>query len=126
MDEESQATIEWIENRLKAFNETKVALGQAIEAYLEWMAANAYALNTQRNHKRTLSQFFSFIKGRRYHWDDIFTRRALKCFKNIRDLSQAYAITGLSRYLYSQGKIAEPIRLHNALPRLPVLYEDLK
>lgn len=123
MDEESQATIEWIENRLKSFNETKVALGHAIEAYLEWMAVNAYTQNTQRNHKRTLSQFLSFIKGRRYHWDEIFTRHTLKCFKNIKDLSQAYAITGLSRYLYSQGKIAEPIRLHNALPSLPVLYE---
>lgn len=123
MNEESQATIEWIESRLKAFNETKVALGHAIEAYLEWMAVNAYTQNTQRNHKRTLSQFLSFIKGRRYHWDEIFTRHTLKCFKNIKDLSQAYAITGLSRYLYSQGKIAEPIPRHKPLPTLPVLYE---
>ena len=123
MNEESQATIEWIENRLKAFNETKVALGHAIEAYLEWMAVNAYTQNTQRNHKRTLSQFLSFIKGRRYHWDEIFTRHTLKCFKNIKELSQAYAITGLSRYLYSQGKIAEPIPRHKPLPTLPVLYE---
>ena len=123
MNEESQATIEWIESRLKAFNETKVALGHAIEAYLEWMAVNAYTQNTQRNHKRTLSQFLSFIKGRRYHWDEIFTRHTLKCFKNIKDLSQAYAITGLSRYLYSQGKIAEPIPRHKPLPSLPVLYE---
>jgi integrase/recombinase XerD len=38
-------------------------------------------------------------------------------------MSQAYAITGLSRYLYSQGKIAEPIPRHKPLPTLPVLYE---
>lgn len=124
MDGKCQATIEWIEKRLKAFNETKVALEQAIDAYLEWMAVNAYTQNTQRMHKRTLNQFLSFIKGRRYSWDEIFTRRTLKCFINIRDLSQTYAITGLARYLYSQGKIAEPIRLHKALPTLPVLYDE--
>ena len=124
MDEKCQATIDWIENRLKVFNETKVALKHAIEAYLEWMAVNAYTHNTQRNHKRTLNQFFSFIKGRRYHWDEIFTRRTLKCFKNIRELSQIHAVTGLARYLYSQGKIAEPIPRHKPLPTLPVLYEE--
>jgi len=124
MDSKIQDTIKWIENRLKAFNQAKVALEHAIEAYLEWMAVNAYTQNTQRNHKRTLSQFLSFIKGRRYHWDEIFTRHTLKCFKNIRGLSQPHAVTGLARYLYSQGKIAEPIRLHKSLPTLPVLYEE--
>ena len=123
MDEKCQATIEWIEKRLKAFNETKVALEHAIEAYLEWMAASAYTQNTQRNHKRTLNQFLSFIKGRRYSWDEIFTRRTLNCFKNTRELSQTHAVTGLARYLYSQGKIVAPIPRHKPLPTLPVLYE---
>jgi site-specific recombinase XerD len=124
MDGKCQATIEWIEKRLNAFNETKSALEHAIEAYLEWMAQNAYARSTQRSYKRTLNRFLSFIQGKRYSWDDIFTRRTLNCFKNIGESSQTHAITGLSRYLYARGKIARPIRVGKALPMLPVIYED--
>ena len=104
MDEKCPATIEWIENRLKAFNEAKVALEYAIEAYLEWMAVNAYAQNTQQNHKRTLSRFLSFIKGRRYHWDEIFTRHTLKCFKNIKESSQLMPSPAWHGIFIARGK----------------------
>ena len=105
-------------------DETLVALEYAIQDYLEWMAATAYAQKTQRDYKRRLSQFISFISAGRYCWDEIFTRQTLKRFKKTRGLPQAHAVTGLSRHLYGQGKIAEPIRVRKSLPPLPVIYED--
>ena len=105
-------------------DETIAALEQATLDYLEWMAVNGYAKSTQQDHKCTLRHFRSFIDINRYHWDDIFTRRTLKRFKKTRGCHHAHAVTGLSRYLYAQGKIARPIRVRKALPILPVIYED--
>ena len=105
-------------------DETIVSLEQAIQDYLEWMAVNGYAQRAQQNYKRTLRYFRSFINVERYHWDDIFTRRTLKRFKKARGVTHAHAVTGLSRYLYARGEIAQPIRVRKALPILPVIYED--
>lgn len=105
-------------------DERSVALEQAIQNYLEWMAVKAYAQSTQRDYKRRLSQFLSFIKAGRYRWDEIFTRHTLRDFKKIRGSTATHAVTGLSRYLYGQGKIAEPIRVRKSLPFLPLIYED--
>ncbi len=124
MDDNIQTNIEWIENRLKMFHETVVALERAIEDYLDWMAVNAYAQSTQRRHKQTLRKFVSFISEGRYLWDEIFTRHTLRRFKKIRGLTQAHGVTGLARYLYSQGKVAQPIWVRKALPPLPGIYED--
>jgi site-specific recombinase XerD len=124
MDDNTQAPIEWIENRLNKFHETAAVLERAIEDYLEWMAVNAYAQSTQRHHKQTLRKFLSFIRAGRYLWDEVFTRHTLKRFKKIKGLTLAPGVTGLARYLYSQGKIAHPIRARKALPPLPGIYED--
>ena len=105
-------------------NDTFVTLEQTIQDYLEWMAVNAYGQSTQRDYKRRLSQFLLFIKASKYRWDEIFTRHTLKRFKTIRPSAATHAISGLSRYLYGQGKIAEPIQVRKALPPLPVIYED--
>jgi integrase/recombinase XerD len=124
MNEKTLATIEWIEKRLKKFHEAATALEQAIEDYLAWMAANGYAQSTQQSYKRMLSQFLSFVKTGSYPWDEILTHHTLKRFKKARGLTRAHAVTGLSRYLYGQEKIANPIRVRKALPPLPAIYED--
>ena len=124
MNEKTLATIEWIEKRFKKFHETATALEHAIEDYLEWMAVNGYAQSTQQDYKRMLNQFLSFVRSGRYLWDNIFTHHTLKRFKKNRGLTRAYAVTGLSRYLYGQRKIANPIRVRKALSPLSVIYED--
>jgi hypothetical protein len=124
MDDKTQAHIEWIENRLKKFRETAVVLEHVIKDYLEWMAVNAYAQSTQRRHKQTLGKFLSFIREGRYLWDEVFIHHTLRRFKKIKGLPQAHGVTGLARYLYNQGKIAQPIRARKALPPLPGIYED--
>ena len=105
------------------FDETAVALEHAIEDYLEWMAVNGYAQSTQQDYKRMLSQFLSFVRSGGYPWDEIFTRHTLKRFKKTRRLTRGYAVTGLSRYLFEQGRITEPIHARKPPPPLPVLYE---
>jgi integrase/recombinase XerD len=124
MNEKTLATIEWIETKLKKFHEAATALEHAIEDYLEWMAVNGYTQSTQQSYKRMLIQFLSFVKSRRYLWDKIFTRHTLKHFKKTRRLTRGYAVTGLSRYLFETGKIAEPICVRKSPPPLPVIYED--
>jgi hypothetical protein len=42
-------------------DDTLIALDQAIQDYLEWMAVNGYAKSTQQDHKRTLRHFRLFI-----------------------------------------------------------------
>lgn len=105
-------------------DETLIALNQAIQDYLEWMGGNGYAKSTQQDHRCTLRYFRLFIDVNRYHWDDIFTRRTLNRFKKAKGKHHGHAVSGLSRYLYAQGKIARPIRVRKALPVLPVVYED--
>jgi len=105
-------------------DDTLIALDQAIQDYLEWMAVNGYAKSTQQGQKCTLRYFRLFIDVNRYQWDDIFTCRTLNRFKKAKRKHHAHAVSGLSRYLYAQGKIARPIRVRKALPVLPVIYED--
>lgn len=105
-------------------DETALALKHAIEKYLEWMAANAYSKSTQRIYKCTLRDFLYFIRSGRYRWDNIFSPRTIKGFKKVKGPRTIPAIAGLSRYLYSQGKLAQPIQVRKSPPTLPVIYED--
>ena len=123
MNEKTLATIEWIEKRLKKFHEAATALEHAIEDYLEWMALNGYVQRAQRNYECALDRFLSFIKHRRYIWDEIFAQDTIRAFKEIRELTNITAVTGLSRYLFEKGKIAEPIRVRKSPPPLPSIYE---
>ena len=105
-------------------NETALTLKGVIESYLEWMVLNGYAQSTLRQTEQTLKQFLSFIGRAKYPWDKIFTHHTLSCFLKIRGPYATHAVTGLSRYLHSQGKIAQPIAMRKSLPSLSVIYED--
>lgn len=124
MDEQIQDTIEWIEKQLRKFHGPTVLLEQSIQDYLEWMEMNAYAKCTQERYRRTLVRFLSFIKHRRYFWNEIFTRETIKRFQTILAVRQVQAVTGLSRYLFERGKIATPIPKRMPLPPLPDVYTD--
>ncbi len=105
-------------------DQTALSLKHAIEKYLEWMAANAYSKSTQQNYKYSLRDFLSFIQSARYRWDKIFSPRTIRCFKKVRGLRTIPAVAGLSRYLYNQGKLAQPIQVRKSRPALPDIYED--
>ncbi len=116
MNKKTLSKIEW--------DETAAVLKQSIEDYLKWMALNGYTQSTQRNYKYALDQFLSFIKHRRYSWDEVFAQDTIKDFKKIKALTNIASVTGLSRYLFKKEKIAKPIRIRKSQPPLSAIYED--
>ena len=105
-------------------HETAVILKHEIQAYLGWMADNAYSKRTQGNYKRILGHFLSFVRSRRYLWNDVFTYETLMLFENINGLGEIYGISGFTRYLYKKGRIAAPRPKRKPPPPLPTIYED--
>lgn len=99
-------------------------LEQAIGDYLKWMKSAGYSQITRQNYRPQLNQFLCFIKNRRFSWTEIFTFNTLQCFKNITGQSSVPAINGLSRYLFSQGKIPKPLARRAQPIDLPQIYED--
>jgi len=99
-------------------------LGQAIVHYLQWMADHGYSPNTIKARRQQLNQFVVFIKKRGLSWDEIFTLDTLKCFQKTGALKWTHAVRGLSKYLFEQGKIPEPIATRKAPVALPDIYEQ--
>ncbi len=99
-------------------------LEQAVGDYLQWMKSAGYSQITRQNYRPQLNQFLCFIKNRRFSWTEIFTFNTLQCFKKIRGQSSVPAINGLSRYLFSQGKIPKPLAQRTQRIDLPEIYED--
>ena len=108
-----------MENRQTTAERVIIALKQAIKDHLQWMASQGYAQSTQKEYRWRLTQFTNLIKSGSYGWEDIFTFATIKCFKG-----PVHAITNLSRYLYAQGKIAQPIRYPTPSVNLPDVFED--
>ena len=109
-------------NKKAGIEDTVATVEQAIEAYLLWMASNGYTQSTQKNYRSQLNQFLFFVKSGRYCWDEIFTLSTFKRFNQIK--RSANAVTGLSRYLYEQGKIAQPLHRQKTSTPLPTVFED--
>ncbi|MEX1352906.1 MAG: tyrosine-type recombinase/integrase [Desulfobacterales bacterium] len=99
-------------------------LEKAIDDYLQWMKSAGYSQITRQNYRPQLNQFLCFIKNRKFNWTEIFTFSTLQCFKKIRGQSSVTAINGLSRYLFSQGKIPKPLARRAQRIDLPKIYED--
>ena len=99
-------------------------LKQAIGDYLQWMKSVGYARKTRQSYQAQLNQFVCFIKNRTISWQELFTSNSLECFKKIRGQSSVPAINGLSRYLFSQGKIPKPLARKTKPVDLPKIYED--
>ena len=106
-------------NRQTTPEEMIVALKQAIEDHRQWMASQGYAQSTQNEYRWRLIQFVDFIESGSYDWEGIFTFATIKRFKG-----PTHAVTNLSRYLYAQGKIAQPIRYPTPCVNLPNVFED--
>ena len=115
-------SIEWIEKQLEQVDLTVNALERAVADYLQWMESVGYSRQTRQNYHRQLDQFIRFIKQSRLDWDEIFKLQTLQRFKKVHAVSTAHSITGLSRYLFRQNKISQPIAKKEY--RLPEIYED--
>jgi len=99
-------------------------LKQAIEDYLQWMKSVGYARKTRQSHRAKLNQFVCFSKNTTTTWKKLFALDSLEGFKNITGQRALTAINGLSRYLFCQGKITQPLPNRPPPIDLPKIYED--
>jgi len=99
-----------------------IILKQAIHDYLGWMASEGYSPRTREVHRWELNQFLLFISHKNTPWDEIFTSDTLKAFQQERNLKYVPAVRGLSRYLFEQKRISQPIQKQRV--PLPEIYED--
>jgi len=97
-------------------------LRQAISDYLLWMASEGYSPKTCEGYRQVLNNFLLFISRRRIAWDEIFTLDTLKAFHQERNLDYVPAVRGLSRYLFEQKRISQPIQ--KQIYPLPEIYEQ--
>jgi len=88
------------------------------------MAENGYAKRSRKEYARVLRGFKLFIKKRGCLWDEIFTQEMLRQFKKSERPHPIHAVTGLSRYLFEQGKIARHLGMKDQSVNLPQIYED--
>ena len=96
-------------------------LKQAIEDYLQWMKSVGYARQTCQNHQARLNQFLQLSKNTTISWQKLFTSNSLKCFKKNSGQKAVPAIIALSRYLFSKGKIPQPLAKKTKSVVLPKL-----
>jgi integrase/recombinase XerD len=101
-------------------------LAQAIRDYLQWLEARAYRNTKARMHyEQVLTDFLAFVREKDIVWEDIFTLDTLKDFRNYTNLpNSSHAIRGLSGYLFSEGRISQPLRMPNYQIDLPDSYEE--
>lgn len=108
----------------KSIGRIEEALKPAIQDYLKWMASSGYAHSTQQAYNHELSQFLEFIEHGKYQCNTIFIRNTFEAFKKHIGATSAAAVTGLSRYLYEQGKIPRYLHRKKQGKDLPPIYEQ--
>lgn len=104
---------------------THQKLAHAISEYLQWLEGRVYR-NTkiQERYEQVLTAFLAFVREKDIAWDLLFTIDTLKDFRTHTTLPHpSRALRGLCGYLYSEGKIPQPLRLPNYQIDLPDIYE---
>jgi site-specific recombinase XerD len=99
-------------------------LTRTIADYLHWMKSVNYTSASRHQHRMQLELFLSFVKNRRFGWQQLFTEKTREHFKKIRGLSTTAAVNGLSRYLVDQGQLKTPLPQHPQQRKLAGIFED--
>jgi site-specific recombinase XerD len=99
-------------------------LEQAVNDYLLWMISEGYSRSTLDSYEKALNNFILFVNRRGIVREDIFTLDTLRSYQKARGHDyESPAIRGLSRFLYQQKRIKQPIP-RKQTQRLPVIYEE--
>jgi len=101
-------------------------LEQAIRNYLQWMKSMEYKRNKRRmRYGLVLSDFLTFVKDKNIPWEGLFSLDTLKDFRKYTNLpNPSHALIGLSGYLFSNGRISQPLVIPNYQVDLPEIYEQ--
>jgi site-specific recombinase XerD len=129
-DARSQQAIEWLEWYSRQYGlpqkDSAVVprLTRAIADYLEWMTSVNYTAASRQLHRRQLKMFLSFVKNRRFDWQQLFAENTRQHFKKLSGLHTTAALNGLCRYLAEQGQIKMVLPRHPPPRKLAGIFED--
>ena len=99
-------------------------LGHAVDDYLLWMISEGYSQQSVDSYEKALNNFILFVNRRGLVWENIFTLETLKSYQEVEGRDCEFpAIRGLSRFLYQQKRIKQPIP-RKQIQWLPVIYEE--
>jgi site-specific recombinase XerD len=88
------------------------------------MASVNYTAASRHLHRMQLEQFLSFVKNRRFDWQQLFTEKSRQQFKKLSGLGTTAAVNGLSRYLVEKGQLKMPLPQRPAARKLSGVFED--
>ena len=129
-DPRTRQSIEWLEcySRQYGLPQKDPAvvprLTRAIADYLEWMTSVNYIAASRQLHRRQLKLFLSFVKNRRFDWQQLFAENTRTHFKKLSGLDTTAALNGLGRYLAEQGQINTPLARRPPVRKLAGSFED--
>ena len=129
-DPRTQQSIQWLQwyNRQYGAPQKDPSvvprLTRAVADYLDWMTSVNYTAASRQLHRRQLKLFLSFVKNRRFDWQQLFTEKTRAHFKKLSGLHTTAALNGLCRYLAEQGQIRMPLARHRPPRKLAGIFED--
>jgi len=129
-DPRTEQSIEWLDWYSRHYGPVQKdpavvpRLTRAIAAYLEWMTSVNYTAASRQLHRAQLKLFLSFVKNRRFDWQQLFTENTRAHFKKLSGLDTTAALNGLCRYLAEQGQINTPLARRPTPRKLSGIFED--
>ena len=130
LDPRTQQSIQWLQwyNRQYGAPQKDPSvvprLSRATADYLDWMTSVNYTAASRQLHRRQLGLFLSFVKNRRFDWQQLFAEKTRAHFKTLSGLHSTAALNGLCRYLAEQGQIKTPLARHPPPRKLAGIFED--
>ena len=102
-------------------------LMEAILDYAGWLKETQESSTAHLRHIRILRDFSVYVIHKGLCWDEMFTFKTIDAFQAERGYKGVCgALTALSDYLLSRGKIAQPFPLSRPKPPLPGVYEEYR
>ena len=129
-DPRTRQSIEWLDWYSRQYGPAQKdsavvpRLTRAIADYLEWMTSVNYTAASRQLHRAQLKLFLSFVKNRRFDWQQLFTEKTRTHFKTLSGLDTTAALNGLGRYLAEQGQINTPLARRPTPQKLSGIFED--
>ena len=102
-------------------------LMDAILDYMGWVKSmeNAGKSPSAIRYTRILTDFLIYVIHKGMAWENMFTPETVEAFRTYSGYKGAFpALRSLSDYLFSQGRIDQPLNLKKPDPPLPDLYEQ--
>jgi len=130
VDPRTQQSIQWLQwyNRQYGAPQKDPAavprLTRVIADYLDWMTSVHYTAASRQLHRRQLELFLSFVKNRRFDWQQLFVEKTREHFMTLSGLHSTAALNGLCRYLAEQGRVKTPLARHPTGRKLAGIFED--